>query len=515
MRILLIRSATILALAALPAFAIFVARKPLLRLLRRWWGRGKLGSEPLDSVYYSSARRVLGELNRVSPSMCLAKWFNVSIHLTTGRTHSCYHPPSHEIPLGELAVTPSALHNTEYKKKQRQLMLDGKRPSECAYCWQIEDANPQALSLSDRAYRSNDVFTPKLLRQAVAAGSRQNVNPVYVEVNFNQACNFKCSYCSPHLSTTWLKEIQQHGPYDLIHSKHNDLEGLRQAGLMPDLEHSKQYVDAFWQWWPDLYRTLKHFRMTGGEPLMDKNTFRIFEYIQRHPKPDLKLAVTSNCCPHPEMWRNFMRAIRKMEEENACENFTLYCSLDSWGEQAAYIRNGMEFDVLWRNICEFLENSSKTTLTFIVTFNNLSVVGFRRFLEGVLELRARFSTRRQRIWFDTPMLHAPEWMSLHTLSPRYRDVMLADIEFVERHLETAGTRFKGFKDFELDRLRKIHRWMGREVPIEKLQHDRANFALYFKQIDERRKTSLRDAFPEMTDFFDLCEGSLASSRARP
>ena len=36
-------------------------------------------------------------LDTVSPSMCLAKWFHVSMHLTNGKTHSCYHPPTHSI----------------------------------------------------------------------------------------------------------------------------------------------------------------------------------------------------------------------------------------------------------------------------------------------------------------------------------------------------------------------------------------------------------------------------------
>ena len=30
------------------------------------------------------------------------------------------------------------------------------------------------------------------------------------------------------------------------------------------------YVDAFWKWWPELYRDLHTFRITGGEPLLVK-----------------------------------------------------------------------------------------------------------------------------------------------------------------------------------------------------------------------------------------------------
>ena len=30
------------------------------------------------------------------------------------------------------------------------------------------------------------------------------------------------------------------------------------------------YTDAFWKWWPELYRDLHTFRITGGEPLLQK-----------------------------------------------------------------------------------------------------------------------------------------------------------------------------------------------------------------------------------------------------
>lgn len=93
------------------------------------------------SVYYKNADDIFKKLNKVSPSFCLAKWFNVSIHLTTGRTHSCYHPPSHQIPVENIIDQPHLLHNTDYKKTQRKLMLEGKRPKECEYCWKIEDSS--------------------------------------------------------------------------------------------------------------------------------------------------------------------------------------------------------------------------------------------------------------------------------------------------------------------------------------------------------------------------------------
>ena len=106
------------------------------------------------SVYLSDAERIKDKLDTIGPGMCLAKWQQVSINLTAGLTHSCYHPRPHAIPLDELEANPSALHNTSFKKLQRKTMLEGGRPPECQYCWNIEDA--PGNHMSDRHYRSGE-----------------------------------------------------------------------------------------------------------------------------------------------------------------------------------------------------------------------------------------------------------------------------------------------------------------------------------------------------------------------
>ena len=63
------------------------------------------------------ADKVKPLLDDISPSFCLAKWLYVQIHLPSGLTQSCYHPPTHHIPLEELEKNPSALHNTKLKIK--------------------------------------------------------------------------------------------------------------------------------------------------------------------------------------------------------------------------------------------------------------------------------------------------------------------------------------------------------------------------------------------------------------
>ena len=65
------------------------------------------------------------QIDAVSPTFCAAKWLQVSLHLTNGKTHSCYHPPTHNIDVNQLELNPGALHNTEQKFQERKMMLEG------------------------------------------------------------------------------------------------------------------------------------------------------------------------------------------------------------------------------------------------------------------------------------------------------------------------------------------------------------------------------------------------------
>lgn len=453
------------------------------------------------SVYFENSKEMLTALNKVSPSFCLAKWFNVSVHIPTGRTQSCYHPPTHKIPLHELTKDPDALHNTAHKKEQRKLMLEGKRPSECSFCWAIEDSG----NMSDRAYRSFDVNSPGVVQEALSAGFEGNPAPKYLEINFNQACNFKCAYCSPHLSTEWHKEIKEHGSYKLFDRNHNDAGWLEQPEWRPNNSPDNPYLQAFWKWFPTVYDQLKTLRMTGGEPLMDKNTYKIFEHVKNNPRKDLHLSITSNCCPPKGQWQKFMDHLKEVTDADAVEHFMLFCSLDTWGHQAEYIRTGMHFDTLYKNVTQFLSESSKHSLTFIATCNIFSLPNWTLYIENILKLRQEFNTDRQLIWFDTPMLHDPKWMSMKLADKQMLQPLLNSIKFMEENKETTSNRFKGFKDYEIDKVKRLYDWASEPFSKEEEITHKKNLVLYFRQHDQRRNTNLKEIFPTMISFIEDCE----------
>ena len=440
---------------------------------------------------------------KLGPGLCLAKWQQVSLHLPTGLTNSCYHPPLHEIDASLLKDNPGALHNTPYKKEQRKIMLRNERPAECSYCWTQEDLG----NLSDRHYRSGEPWASEHFETIKNSTGDEDSIPSYVEVNFNNACNLKCSYCSPQFSSSWDDEIRRFGGYPTS-TTHNDAShftGRRRP--IPNREHNP-YVDAFWEWWPSLYPKLKHFRMTGGEPLMDRNTYRVFDYVLAFPKPDLHIDVTSNFSVEEKLWEQYFNYVSKLCNTNI-EHFMQYVSLDTGiAEHAEYLRHGLDFMKVAGRVDMFLRQIPyRNSLTFIVTMNNLSILGLKNLLQSILTLRRKYSTTYQRVWFDTPILRQPTWQSLQILPPVYAKRLQDVVDWMRANLETEEQPFRGFKDYEVQRMQRVLDWMqeGSKLDQEYVTMQRADFFRFFNEHDKRRGTWFSNTFPEMKEFWDECK----------
>ncbi|MCY4512535.1 MAG: twitch domain-containing radical SAM protein [Bdellovibrionales bacterium] len=461
------------------------------------------------------------QLDSVSPSLCLAKWLHVSLHLTTGKTHSCYHPPVHSIDREEIKKNPSALHNTAQKKKERAQMIAGQRPEGCSYCWRMEDSQSP---YSDRHYRSLEPWARPRFNEVVKGGSEYNVIPSYVEVNFNQACQFKCSYCSPHLSTTWMEESQKYGPWPTI-NPHNNIEGLKKSGLWPvSRQEDNPYVEAFWKWWPELYPQLKVFRMTGGEPLIDPNTFRVLDYIEKHSNPSLELAITTNLCPPEKMKNRFVRQVKNVLDKKHIFRFMIYPSIDTWGPQAEYIRYGLDTEAFEKNVIQLLKEAPDLLMSFIITTNALSVFSLKDLLKKILKWQKEFSYiggghKRfyrffgikpmgfRRLFLDLPWLRAPAWQALDVLPEGMAEKYLQDcLKFMEKNqVNMEKGKYHGFALFHIDKMKRLLNLLKQPVDKEKQKLNRINFYKFFSEHDRRRNTNFLKTFPELKRFWFQCE----------
>ncbi len=452
--------------------------------------------------------KVKDELNNIGPGMCLAKWTQVTLQLQNGHNHSCHHPATHKISETEIARNPSALHNTRHKKLRRKEMLQGARPSECDYCWNVEDNSDR---FSDRIFKSGENWSYPHMDEIINSDWRDDYNPKYVEVAFSNACNFKCSYCGPAYSSKWVEEIEKYGGYPTT-DNFNSNDWLKTENKFP-IPHSQEnpYVEAFWKWWPDLYRDLHTFRITGGEPLMSKDTWGVLDYIIEHPTPnrELKLAINSNLGVPDKLVDKLIEKIKRIEDEGRVKELIIFTSVDAWGEQAAYVRTGMEFNKFWDNVNKILSASNRTIVTIMSTYNALSVFSYPQLIQGVYKLKNDYaSTDRywnSAVFLDSSYLRFPLHQTVQVLPHQFANNILDQSKLITYYAAPSFSHEHiGYSDVEVQKVKRIYDWMISPQDTSQQMKNRYNFYQYFSNHDKRRGTDFCKTFPELEEFYNFC-----------
>jgi organic radical activating enzyme len=452
--------------------------------------------------------KVKDELNNIGPGMCLAKWTQVTLQLQNGHNHSCHHPKTHTISTSEIARNPSALHNTRYKKLRRKEMLQGARPSECDYCWAVEDNSDR---FSDRIFKSGENWSYPYMDEIVNSDWRDDYNPKYVEVAFSNACNFKCSYCGPAFSSKWVEEIEKYGGYPTIDNfNSNDWLKLENKFPIPHSEYNP-YIEAFWKWWPDLYKDLHTFRITGGEPLMSKDTWAVLDYILDHPNPnkELKLAINSNLGVPDKLIDKLIEKIKRLEDEGRVKELIIFTSVDAWGEQAAYVRTGMEFNKFWDNINKVLSASSRTIVTIMSTYNALSVFSYPQLIQGVYKLKDDYASPdrywNSAVFLDSSYLRYPLHQTVQVLPHQFANNILDQSKLITYYAAPSFSHEHiGYSDVEVQKVKRIYDWMLSPQDATQQMKNRYSFYQYFSNHDKRRGTDFCKTFPELEEFYNFC-----------
>lgn len=442
-------------------------------------------------------KKIKDKLNSIGNGFCMAKWYHVSMHLHTGVNHSCYHPMPHPIPLDEIKKDPSKLHNTDWKKEQRRQMLQGSRPEECSYCWDIEDL--EGDQISDRYLRSSEGWAQPLIDETAKMDGSEDVYPRYLEVNFGFECNLKCSYCASSVSSSWHSEIVKHGDYDLKNPVNK-----RQYSVSDQVwkkEEQNPYIAAFWKWFPEVYPHLHTFRVTGGEPLLSSNVFKSLDYIAENPNPNLEWSVNTNMCIPERNLKRYANRVADLVNNKKIKQVSTFTSVDTWGPQTEYIRFGFDQKKFCKNIDTYLQTVPKSTINFMITFNFLSMPNFDLLLDKILSLREQYNTDKiQRVNLDTPYLIEPPHLSAQITDDRMLERMYQTLEYMKKHVEE-NNPFK-FNQTEFRKLERVIKWIeANRFQRDELTINRQDFCRFVDQHDQRRKTDFLHTFPELKDFY--------------
>jgi hypothetical protein len=428
-----------------------------------------------------------------SDSFCGAKWYNATIWLGSGMTTSCHHPLPHKVSVEDAEANPKALHNTAKKKSERGMMQRGERPQGCEYCWKIEDIGRD--NVSDRVYKTV-IYSDEDLDDAYHTPADQDVDLQTLEIAFDRTCQFACSYCNPAFSSTWVRDIKQHGAYTgLVSDGRNHFTHAHDSSQLYTFNDRNPYVDAFFQWWEsDLHRTLKELRITGGEPLMSGYTWKLLDWFQQNRgRSQTRLAINSNLGMEYDV---IERAI------NACEDveLDLYTSNESIGPHAEYIRDGLNYGQWTDNMERIMQSKKLRGLHVMCTINALCLESLPEFLTYLMLWKQDHGSDFPN--FTLNILRFPSFQSPLVLPDhirmRHRDRLQAwldrwtDNVMMHEHERNHMQRLIDY----LDVVKTPH---SDAFDMPRLHND---FKQFYEQYDRRRGKNFRRTFPALSEWYD-------------
>ena len=427
-----------------------------------------------------------------SESFCGAKWYNATIWLGSGMTTSCHHPLPHKVEVEDVIANPKALHNTAKKKSERAQMQTGERPAGCEYCWKIEDIGRD--NISDRVYKTV-IYEDKDLDYAYNLPADQDVDLQTLEIAFDRTCQFACSYCNPAFSSTWVKDIRNNGPYtNLVSDGRNHFTHLHDSSQLYRFGEVNPYVEAFHKWWEsDLHKTLKELRVTGGEPLMSAETWKLIEWFKTNKgKSTTRLAINSNLGADVDIDRLL----------NAIDGVTidLYTSNEAMGLQAEYIRDGLLFDQWTDNVEQLLNSGKFRGLHVMSTINALCLDSLDSFLEMVYNWKLKYG--KDSINFSLNILRFPSFQSPLILPDNIRTQYRTKLSDFYKEYKDTGI----LHGFEIDQLKRLIDYLDVVITPHSgameqsiLQRDFKNF---FQQYDKRRGKNFTQTFPALAEWYN-------------
>ena len=273
---------------------------------------------------------------------CQLKWTHSTVYLTDGLSASCHRVNGDplEVRDGELNF-----HNLPAKLEARRKMLRGEWPGQgCEHCKHIEEAG----GTSDRMIHLNLEGTtapPELDHDLQAV----DVTPRQLEVYWGNTCQQSCIYCGAHYSSTIQQEEKRFGDFRK--------EGVKISPWWTKNPRIEEHTELLFKWFEKHLHNLHKIFVMGGEPFLQKETFRFIEFLEKGNYPDLTLVFFSNHNIEHERFKGWIDRLEKLQKSGRLDKIQIFFSCDALGPEGEFVRTGLALDVALKNFEYILHNT--------------------------------------------------------------------------------------------------------------------------------------------------------------
>lgn len=359
------------------------------------------------------------------------------------------------------------LFNCDKMKQLRLDMVNGiRRPEFCDPCYKREDNG-----FHSARHGSNDDYLD--VEEDIVSSMQPDgyLEPIIKswDIRFSNLCNLKCRSCGDIYSTTWAAE--------------NKKFGLTSSGELKSVPDNTDPLEK-------QYTNVDKIYFAGGEPLIMPEHFRTLDkLVESGQSKKIKLVYNTNMTKldynkHDliEYWKEFKEVVLGM-------------SIDSYGDRAEYIRNGVRWSQIEKNIKQIAETSKhhpKINYHLSVTVSLMNVYTI---------------TDLHKYMYDNGMLNNVGSFLLNILiGPSFYEVKNLSTELKKEIQEKIQNHIVWLKSINVNNQHTFcttsYENLLTYLNEESNPKDIKSFIETTKTMDERRTQSFPDTFPEYKTWWE-------------
>ena len=354
--------------------------------------------------------------------------------------------------------------NSKFMRDTRLQLLNDQVPTSCTKCFQ-EEAN----GITSKRQWETEVWNEQLDMDAIVSSTASDgslpVNIPYFDLRLGNMCQLKCVMCSPHDSSSWIKD------WKLQYPKYKSIELKQDQGWDSKYDYTWYQKGSFLGTMKEQAQFIKELYFAGGEPLLIPEHYKILQFmVDTGNAGNCMLRYNSNGIELPD---------RLLELWNHFKEVRFNFSIDAVGDKNHYIRYPSDWDTIVHNL-HILDNTPDNIIVNIAcAVQLLNIMYLPELAKWKLSQNFKKVHMHPKTNGDvgTHLVYFPSYLNIRVLPNELKELAAKNIrEF------TDNLRWVGFIDYMMQ-----EDWSSKlPSTIE-----------YLETCDTTRGTNFRLVFPEL------------------
>jgi hypothetical protein len=359
-------------------------------------------------------------------------------------------------------------------RRTRLQIKEGKVPESCAKCFEEESKGIKSKRNWETMVWNERLNLPDIVSKMNATGGMPVEIP-YFDLRLGNLCNLKCVMCSPHDSSSWIKD------YKIQYPKYNSISLINDSQWDRTMDYTWYKKSSFIDSMKNQIQFIKELYFAGGEPLLIPEHYNILQWLvdKGHSK-NVILRYNSNGTELPNH-------LIKLWEEFKLVKFNF--SIDACGDKNDYIRYPSKWIDITNNLHKLDKTSDNIVVNVACAVNLLNVSYLDELVDWKISQNFNKVNTKQ---------YGAGLIGLHLVYlPSYLNVRVLPNNIKHQAILKINNLLKRYSnnDFDNDPYGK-KRWLGLiNYMSTDWTHKLPDCIEYLNITDETRQTNFREVFP--------------------